>query len=88
MTYPTKQATDPWSGNTMFIEMTKEEYEEQLTWYQEYSKRDKKSASRRAQEYIEYLTDWFSNVPVDGFANVTERIKFHQLPMPFNVYFP
>lgn len=83
MTNPATEIIVHWVGESMPIEMTKREYEEQLTWYQEYSQQDKRFVNHRAQAYIKYLTDWFSDVPVDGFATVTERVKFCQLPMSF-----
>lgn len=61
-------------------------YEEQLNWYRDYIRRNEGDTSRRVQGYVNYLKRWFSNkYEVDG-AKYDVKIRWKQLPMPYNIW--
>ena len=60
-------------------------YEEELQWYRYYIEREKNSPYRRVQEYVSYLTCWFSENVCDG-APFSLKYKCKRLPMSYNVY--
>ena len=60
-------------------------YEEKLQWYRDYIERKKNSPYRREQEYVSYLTCWFSENVCDG-APFSLKYKWKRLPMSYNVY--
>ena len=62
-------------------------YEEELQWYRNYIEREKNSPYRRVQEYVSYLTCWFSENVCDG-APFSLKYKWKRLPMRYNVYMP
>ena len=60
-------------------------YESELQWYRDYIEREKSSPYRRVQEYVSYLTCWFSENVCDG-APFSLKYKWKRLPMSYNVY--
>lgn len=85
MGYPLKSTID-FFGREQYVEMTPDEYLEQLAFYREKKEELKNSMSRRHREYQSYLERWFGDGKCDGFCDYETRVMLHQLPMSENVY--
>ena len=86
MRYPYKSTFD-FYGREQFVEMTPQEYDEKLQWYRDKMRQLENSGNRRDMEYCAYLKQWFSYGECDGTSDYETRIRWHQLPMPENIYF-
>lgn len=84
MSYPKKEIVTDW-GTFMFVEMTPEEYEQNLISFKGLIKEFLYSINRRDREYGEYLKRWFSEEICDG-APFSLKCKLHRLPMTYIQY--
>lgn len=84
MSYPKKEIVTDW-GTFMFVEMTPEEYKQNLISFKGRIEEFLYSSNRRDREYGEYLKRWFSEEICDG-APFSLKYKWHRLPMTFNQY--
>lgn len=84
MSYPKKEVVSDY-GVISFIEMTPEEYEQNLDSFRDKINKFSSSANRKDKEYGAYLRRWFSEEICDG-APFSLKYKLHRLPMTFNQY--
>ena len=84
MSYPKKEIINDW-GIVVFVEMTPEEYEQNLDSFRDKIDKFSSSANRKDKEYEAYLRRWFSEEICDG-APFSLKYKWHRLPMDYFQY--